>query len=235
MTPAPKSARQTTRRKSRPAISGPTRERIIDTAGRIFAERGYRAATIREICDAAGENIAAINYHFGDKLGLYTEVVHQSVQAAQITAVANALNQSAPPDQILRAVIRARLNSICRSDRPDWHFRILASELAQPSPVLPQIIEKIGRPIFSRLLELIGSMIGRPASDDKTRLCTISVMGQIMVYVFASPLLASIWPGLKMTPSQIDCIAEHIGDFSLAYIQSFRATSSTATSALIVR
>ena len=56
-------------RKRRPAASDPTREKLLDVAGRIFADRGYRAATIREICLAAGANVAAVNYHFGDKMG----------------------------------------------------------------------------------------------------------------------------------------------------------------------
>jgi hypothetical protein len=77
------------------------------------------------------------------------------------------------------------------------------------------------------MLELIGGMIGLPADDDKTRLCAVSVMGQILVYIFARPLLAGVWPELKMTPEQIDLIADHVGDFSLAYIQNFRSTTST--------
>jgi len=209
-----------------PADADPTRQKLLDVAGRIFAGRGYQAATIREICIAAGANVAAVNYHFGDKLGLYTEVVRQSMQAAEIEAVRNALDQSAPPEDILRAVIRARLRSISRGDRPDWHFKILAHELAQPTPALQQLIDKVGRPLFTRLLELIGRMIDLPASDEKTRLCTISVMGQIVVYVFAAPLLKGAWPELKLTPEQVERIADHIADFSLAYIQNFRAKTS---------
>jgi hypothetical protein len=65
-----------------------------------------------------------------------------------------------------------------------------------------------------------------PADDEKTRLCAISVMGQILVYIFARPLLAGVWPELKMTPEKIDHIADHIADFSLSYIQNFRSTTA---------
>jgi AcrR family transcriptional regulator len=217
---------RTVKRSRRSATSDPTRDKLLDVAGRIFADRGYRAATIRQICVAAGANIAAVNYHFGDKLGLYAEVVRQSMQAAEIENVRNALDQSAPPDEILRAVIRARLRSIGRGDLPDWHFKILAHELAQPTPALQQLVNKVGRPLFPRLLELIGRMIDLPASNEKTRLCTISVMGQIVVYVFAAPLLKGAWPELKLTPEQVDRIADHIADFSLSYMQNFRSKTS---------
>jgi AcrR family transcriptional regulator len=221
----------TAARPRRPAISDPTREKLINAAGRIFADRGYRATTIREICDAAGENVAAVSYHFGDKLGLYTEVVHQSVHAAGIEAIKSALNQHSSPEEILRAVIRARLRGICRGDRPDWHFKILTHELAQPTPALEQLVNNVGRPIFNRLLGLIGSMIDLPPTDDKTRLCAISVMGQILAYAFAQPLLAGVWPDLKITPDQVERIADHIGDFSLAYIHNFRSQHRSTSEA----
>ncbi|HWB31612.1 MAG TPA: CerR family C-terminal domain-containing protein [Acidobacteriaceae bacterium] len=216
----PRSARP---RPRRPSISDPTRERLIDCAGPIFADRGFQATTIREISTVAGENVAAIHYHFGDKLGLYSEVVLRSTRAAQVDAIRSALAQQAPPDQILRAVIRARLQSLNRRDLPDWHFRILLHEFASPTPALGQVVEHVGRPIFLRVLDLIGGMLGLPPTDERTRLCAISVMGQIIAYVFATPLLAGVWPELKMTPEQVERIATHIGDFSLAYIQTFRA------------
>jgi len=196
---------------------------LLEVSGRVFAGRGYQAATIREICVRARANVAAVNYHFGDKLGLYTAVLEQSVRAAQVEAVQNVLDQNAPPEEILRAVIRARLRGVYRGAEPDWHFQILAHELAQPTPALRQLINKVARPIFKRLLELIVGMIGLSPNDDKTRLCAISVMGQILAYVFAGPLLAGVWPELKMTPEQVERIADHIADFSLSYIQDFRS------------
>ena len=47
------------------------RERLLLEATRIFAEKGFARASTREICQAAGQNVAAIHYYFGDKAGLY--------------------------------------------------------------------------------------------------------------------------------------------------------------------
>jgi hypothetical protein len=102
----------------------------------------------------------------------------------------------------------------------------MAHELAQPTPALRRLVNKAGQPLFHRLLELIGGIIGLPAEDESTRLCAISLLGQIMVYALASPLVTAIWPEFEMTPEQLERIADHIADFSLSYIQNFRAKIS---------
>src|SRR5580658_7522029 len=75
-----------------------TRDKLIDAAGTVFAERGYRSATIREICRRAGANVAAVNYTFGDKMGLYTEVLRHSVRAAKTAVMAVAMDASRTPE-----------------------------------------------------------------------------------------------------------------------------------------
>jgi AcrR family transcriptional regulator len=47
-----------------------TREALLEAAAQVFAELGFRAATVREICQRARANIASVNYHFGDKENL---------------------------------------------------------------------------------------------------------------------------------------------------------------------
>ena len=59
-----------------------TRQRLLEAAGQVFAEQGFRAATVRDICQRAGANIAAVNYHFGDKEALYREVITDSARQA---------------------------------------------------------------------------------------------------------------------------------------------------------
>jgi TetR/AcrR family transcriptional regulator, regulator of cefoperazone and chloramphenicol sensitivity len=200
----------------------PTPGKLIEAAGPVFAEHGFHAATVREICARAGANVAAVNYHFGDKLGLYTAVLKESVRAAKdLPIVQRVLNQDAPPEEILRALIRARMQSANRAGRPDWHFRIMIHEMAQPTPAMSRVIQEIVRPIYERMLGLVGEITGLQPHDEKTRLCVHSVMGQVFLYIMQGPFLARVWPELKMTPEQLDRIADHIADFSLAFLHSF--------------
>lgn len=201
----------------------PTRAKLLEAAGRVFAERGFYAATVREICMRAGANVAAVNYHFHDKLGLYTEVLQQSVRAKQLESIRDTLDGNAPPEETLRAVIRMRLQALRSAAVRDCQFRIMAHEFAQPTPAMARIINKVTRPIYDRFRELVGQIIGLPSNHEKTRLCVHSIMGQIMLYVLAGPVLTRLWPELKMTPAQLDRIADHISDFSLAYLHEVRS------------
>lgn len=210
------------RRHAVPAGSDPTRDKLLEAAGRVFADHGYDAATVREICRLAGANVAAVNYHFRDKQGLYTQVLVRMAGDARLEGMRAALNESAPPEEILRRVIKARMQGLGTHRPPDWHFRIVAREFSHPTPAMSRMIDKVSRPLYERLLNLIGQIIHLPADNEKTRLCTFSVMGQIILYALACPILSKLWPGMKMTGDQMDRIADHIADFSLAYLREIR-------------
>lgn len=207
--------------------SDATRDKLLEAAGRAFAERGYSSATVRDICKQAGANVAAVNYYFKDKLALYAEVLNQVKRAAHVDQMRAALDQKASPEEILRAVIKARLRSLLGQKLPDWHFRIAAREFAQPTPAMSRVIDKVMRPIYDRLREVVGKIIGRSPDHEQTRLCTHSVMGQILMYVLAGPVLMRLWPEMKMTPEQLDRVADHIADFSLAYLHQVGASNGS--------
>jgi TetR/AcrR family transcriptional regulator, regulator of cefoperazone and chloramphenicol sensitivity len=215
----------------RQAAPDVTRARLLQAAADVFAEVGYHAATIREISRRAGANVAAVNYHFGDKLELYTEVLREIVQGRSLEAIRNALDSDVRPAETLRGVIKALLARMCTDDQRDRRWRLMMHELAQPTPAMSRVIDETSRPLINRLRELIGGMIRRPSDDEKTRLCTNSIIGQVILYAHWRPILARIWPELKMTPSQLERIAEHIAEFSLAYLD--KAASANGHAALL--
>jgi len=196
-----------------------TREKLIEAAGNVFAERGYRAATIREICRRAGANVAAVNYTFGDKMGLYTEVLRHSVRAAQTAAMRAALDPGRSPEETVRGVIRARLMSLCAGAQPDWAFRLVMHEFSHPTPAMARVVDEGMRPVYDRVRKAIGEILGLPPNHEITRLSVNSIVGQILFYAFSRPVLARLQPELKLTPEQLDRIADHIADFSFAYLK----------------
>jgi AcrR family transcriptional regulator len=196
-----------------------TRDKLIEAAGRVFAERGYDAATIREICRRAGANVASVNYTFGDKMGLYTEVLRHSMRAAKTAVMKAALDTSLSPEEIIRGVIRARLMSLCQETRPDWHFRLVMHEFSHPTPAMARVVDEGMRPIYERVRKAVGEILGLPPDHETTRLSVNSIVGQILFYTFSKPVLSRLQPELKLTPEQLDRIADHIAEFSLAYLR----------------
>lgn len=201
------------------APSDGTRNKILDSAGPVFADFGFQGATVREICARAGVNVALVNYYFGDKLELYTEVLRRSIGSAGQGIIQQALKSTAPPEEAFRELIYGMLLRVSQGDRPVWHFRLMVHEFANPTPAMATVIDETMRPIYERFRELIGGMIGLAPDHDKTRLCAHSVISQIVHYVHGKHVISRLWPDLEMTPERITEISAHIADFSLAYLR----------------
>lgn len=200
-----------------------TRRRLLDSAEQVFAERGYYQATIREICRRAGANVASVNYTFGDKLGLYTETLRQALRASEIAQVTAAMDAAGTPEEVLRAVVRVRLHSLCGRKTPDRAFQIVMHEFSQPTPAMGRVIDEGMRPVYGRMLKAVGALIGRPPEDETTKLCNNSIIGQVLFYKSSQPVLARLQPELKLTPETLERIAEHIAEFSVAALRALAA------------
>ena len=204
-----------------------THHRLLDTAGHVFAETGFQAAKIRDICARAGVNLAAVNYHFGDKLGLYNEVLRYAACAAGNAAAFDPVLPGRTPQDRLRGFVHGLLHHMYGEDRPAWPIRIMTHELAQPTPAFRGVVDEIIRPRHEAIRALVGVIIGRPADDRTTRLCTQSVMGQIITYAHGREVLKCLWPDLQFTPETLDEIADHIAAFSFAALKSFARRGHT--------
>src|SRR5438445_3526019 len=106
------------------------RTKLLRAAVHVFAERGYEGATVREICREAGVNVALVNYHFGDKLELYVEVIRFAIDAeAKMDLVNRALDRNADPCDALREIINGGIERVL-GERGQFglHLRFLMHE-----------------------------------------------------------------------------------------------------------
>jgi AcrR family transcriptional regulator len=218
-----------------PVLLDDTRTKLLDAAGQVFAESGFQAATVREICNRAGVNIALVNYHFGDKLELYTEVLRHSVGASGNGIINKAIRCTAPPEEAFRELIDAMLLRVCRADRPGWHFRLMMHEFAQPTPAMASVMDETMRPVYDRFRELIGIMLGLTPDHDQVRLATHSVIAQVVHYAHARHVVSRVWPELELNPERIAQIATHIADFSLAGLRQIAPTKARSAPAQFKR
>ena len=198
-----------------------TRQRLLGVAARLFAERGFNKVTVRTLCEEAGTNIAAVNYHFRDKLSLYKEVVRMLADTMdRIKTGALEAGEGQPPEDQLRGYIRVFLHRLLDAEENSWMDKLMLRELMDPSPALDLIIEKGIKPSSERLRKVVGRLLDLPFDDWRVVQCALSVQGQCLFYRMSKPVVARWEPGFKYTREMIDGIAHHIAEFSLAGIRS---------------
>jgi AcrR family transcriptional regulator len=198
-----------------------TRQKLIEAAGEVFADVGFENATVREICSRAGANIAAVNYHFRDKLGLYTEVLKSAMMAQQAATPNTVMTHPPDPRAGLKTLIRDWLGRMTEGNKRAWLARIMAHEMSHPTPALDRVAEAMG-PNYLQFRKLVGQIIGRDPEDGRTRMCVHSVVGQVLQYTQSRPMLERLWPELDLdNEKQRRAIADHILAFSLAGMEQF--------------
>lgn len=196
--------------------SSNTRAAIMEAAGKVFAEVGYSKATVRDICREAGANIAAINYHFGDKKGLYLAVLKHYQEIAFKTYPPDlGIKKSQKPEEKLQAYIRSFLTRIMDDGRPAWFGRLLAREFTEPTWAFDILVEETIRPSFQLLTEIVAEITGVSSKERFVRLCSMSIVGQCLYFRHSHPVITRLYPGESFGPKQINELTEHISLLSL--------------------
>jgi AcrR family transcriptional regulator len=194
-----------------------TRRQILEVAGGVFAEVGFRKATIREICRRAGANIAAVNYHFGDKETLYAEVLRHSQQMAfakypPLLGVA----ADAPPEEKLRAFIQSFLLRIFDGSPTAWFGKMMSREMVEPTEALDLLMKERMRPMADLLRDIVAKILDCPPDAEIVRLCCFSVVSQCVFYHHCRTMISRLFPEQRLDASAVEQLAGHIASFSLA-------------------
>jgi AcrR family transcriptional regulator len=206
-----------------------TRHRLLEAAALLFARRGFKDVTVREICRASRANVAAVNYHFHGKLGLYRAVVNTAVDAIRGTSdMARQAGEGETAEQRLRIYLRVFLERIAANERDSWISQLIGREMSEPTPAFDLIIRRAIRPRIKYLGGLVSELLGCPPSDARVIKCIASIQSQALFCL--NPGVARVFPAFKLTPPAIDELAEHIAEFSLAGIRAIKARRSAPAS-----
>lgn len=199
--------------KTNPA-SADTRQRLIDAAATLFADKGFQNVTVREICKASNANVAAVNYHFGDKAGLYRAVV---TFAIQIMLETNELSQRAgdglSPEEQLRGFVRVFVSRLTGEGPNAWIHRLMAREMERPTDVLDQVMQQVLKPRIEYLCGVIGAIMQLAPNDPRVFRCVTSL--QVQCLVAARPVPKPIAKALGTGQFDLEAMINHIVEFSL--------------------
>jgi len=208
--------------------SGGTRQRVLESACQLFAERGYREATVQEICEKAGANVAAVNYYFRDKESLYVEALrHASALALEAFPLHGALPPGAPAEDRLRAHVAATIRRIFSEGPPSYFHLMMVKEMAEPVGAPEAVIRDLLSPLRNNMESVLGELMGEGVDSETLRMCAFSVVSQLLFFGFNR--LAREWmfrPRSRGQAPSVEHLIEHITRFSLAGIRAACAAAA---------
>ena len=193
-----------------------TRARLLEAAREVFSQHGFQGATVREICRRADANGAAVNYHFGSKDSLIAEALSFSPLKTMLEAGASIAEC---PSMRLRLFVHDFMQMLLDESNPTSQCQIMARELADPTPALDKIVQEAIAPMHEFLGKLVREIVGDKISEKQLLYFVCGIFGQCLYYRHSQPVLQRLHPNLHYGHQEIEAIAEHITEFSLAGIK----------------
>ena len=205
--------------------AGETRQRIIETALRLFAEHGFRGVSVRDLSTAAQVNVAAINYHFGSKNKLYSEVLGDFLSFAfSRFPIDVGVCPDSPPADRLRAYIRGFLYRMLGDGDPLYEKlgKLLMAEMLEPSEHFIATLERYIEPTYEVLQHIVRELLPN-AVEDIVHRCAGSIVGQCLLFDHAKGIIQRMCPELALEAGSLERAADFIADFSLGGISRLEA------------
>jgi TetR/AcrR family transcriptional regulator, regulator of cefoperazone and chloramphenicol sensitivity len=207
------------------------RDRILLAAGQEFAEHGYEAATVRDICLAAGVNVAAVNYYFGDKRRLYIESVKHAHEARVKQVPLPDWPSGTPAAARLHDFVANMLERMLGFSQPPWQVRLMMREVLHPTDACRELVEDYIRPHFAVLVAILDELAGRTLAEPELRRIALSIIGQCFLYRAAGDVVGMLVPSDELatlhTPPQR---ADHVTRYALAALGLGRPLADSLTS-----
>jgi AcrR family transcriptional regulator len=193
-----------------------TRERILKAAGRLFAERGYEATSVRAIVAKARVNQAAINYHFAGKDGLYREVLRGAFRALTEHQLSHAEEtKEIPREKALAEFVRHQLRPLLARDELSRHIRIFNWEAVRPTAVYRQLMSEEAAPFMGLAVDLVRRFI--PGADRRTLVvAAVWLIGQCSIFVRNREQLANPPVALVLDEAAVERLADLVTAWALA-------------------
>jgi AcrR family transcriptional regulator len=210
------------------------RARLIGEASRIFAEKGYAKASTREICVAAGLNVAAIHYHFGGKEGLYREVLLGPIQA-----MAGQMTGFDDPSLSLEQALDKLLGAFAGNDQhapagAEWGIRLYLREMLEPTPIFAATIAQHIGPHHDAMARLFARHIGLPTGtepDEDVHRLVFGLVAMAHDYCMSNQFMAIVAPRLVAGPDPLRRARARLVDWGLALVAHERRRRGLGTDA----
>lgn len=209
------------------------RDRLLLVAAETFVENGFKATSIRKICERANVNVAMVHYYFRSKEDLYLAVLdfarqQEHEQKQEMADEASAADHDGGPQEMLRGAIKRLVCNLLTPGPASLRTRLLAWELMDPSPAIGAIADKDIKPEHRLFADLVRDITGDALDDNAIQRCVFSIIGQAVFYANARRIHEIATPEITYDPAGIDMIAEHVYRFSMAALIGLGGRSGIA-------
>ena len=191
---------------------GETKKRIIKASISIFVEKGYMGGRIDEIAKRAGVNKAMIYYYFDSKEGLYRSIIEMVFENVYMILKENL--GGARPDTFRDAITSFIDKYIDFIYENRIFVKFLLWELARGGDVISGVIKRAIGDQYRELVSVFQDVkdLGKIRPMDP-RHVMVSVIGMILFYFFASPVISTLWGEDTLSPENIRDRKREVTDF----------------------
>jgi AcrR family transcriptional regulator len=199
-----------------------TKTALLLAAMEVFADKGFDSATVRDICGLAKANVAAVNYHYGSKDGLYAAVLEEIFPKGEEWMSGD--DGSRPPEERLHRFIKGLAEEIYTQSTGQiaQKWAIFLREMAKPSHNLDLIVQHQVQPRANELREILTLLLGPKTPDQTLAYCSSNIWALMLDHLLTQPILDRLTPHRPNLGLDVEDFADHVFRFALGGINGVK-------------
>jgi AcrR family transcriptional regulator len=215
LTPGPQAPRRAPR-----SDGAEARHRLLHTALRLFAQKGFAKTSTREIAREAEVNISAISYYFGDKEGLYAATFSEPMGADANDLLAACKVPGRSLQDTLRVCMVSMIDPLKQGEIVRQCIQLHMREMLEPTSRWAEELDREIKGPHRAIAELLCRHLGIERADDDIHRLTFAITGLSMQLYVSQDFIEAIRPSLLRTPRAIDTWADRLTGYALALVEA---------------
>jgi len=199
-----------------------TREQLLEAAGHLFAKKGFERSTAKEICEKAGTNSAAVNYHFGGIEGLYGAVLNEARdRILSVRAIEVAVKGKTDPKAKLAVALEVIVQTLLGPVSSSWALRVFGRDMVTPSPTTYAAKDKLILPLARIVRGLVAKLMALPENDPAVARGCLTLMAPICILIIGDRrMMNRAFPDIGLGADDAPALARHMVDYALAGLEA---------------
>jgi len=200
-------------------------DRLLDSAEELFSEHGFEGTSVRDIAASAGCNIASVNYYFGGKDNLYTQVWRRQLlqmRDTRLQSIEQVMSESdgnPALEDLLRSFANAFIGPFMDESRSRRFMNLMAREMIDQRLPVNMFVDEVVKPTMGAVR---GALLKACPGLEESRipLLIVFLAGQLMHVVHIKAMFEKT-EAAEMTAFDLTEAVDHIVKFSAAGIRAY--------------